>query len=141
MKIVEGIYYTKEHEWVQVEGNIATIGITDYAQHSLGSIVFVELPEEGSQLSEGDTFGVVESVKAASDIYSPINCTVSSINNQVIDDPSLLNNDAYENWMIKVEISDLSQLKSLMDAKSYEELTGKEWFYEPLYSQYWFRQG
>jgi glycine cleavage system H protein len=126
MKVINGLYYTKEHEWIKVEGSTAYIGITDFAQHSLGSIVFVELPEEGTELSEGDSFGVVESVKAASDIYSPLSCSVKSVNNDIVDDPALLNSDCYENWMIKVNIHDETELDNLMDAAAYTEFTGKE---------------
>lgn len=122
MKVLENLYYTKEHEWIKVEGNTAYIGITDYAQHSLGDVVFVELPEEGTEFSREDVFGVVESVKAASDIYSPVSGKILKSNEDLADDPSLLNQDAYENWMIQVELSDTSEIDELMSATEYEEL-------------------
>lgn len=126
MKVLENLLYTKEHEWLKVDGNTAYIGITDYAQHSLGDVVFVELPEDETELNAGDGFGVVESVKAASDIYSPISGKVLKANQDIVDDPSLLNQDAYENWMIQVELSDLSELNELMNAGEYTEFIGKE---------------
>lgn len=126
MKILEGLLYTKEHEWVKLEDNIAIIGITDYAQHSMGDIVFVELPEEGTDFSIGDTFGVVESVKAASDVYSPLSGRVSASNQEIVDDPALLNQDPYSYWMIKLEITDSSELDGLMNASQYETLTSEE---------------
>lgn len=126
MKVMEGLYYTKDHEWVKTEGEKAYIGISDFAQHALGDLVFVELPEIGEELSEGETFGAVESVKAASDVYIPVSGKVVEINEAVVDDPSLLNQDAYENWMICVELSDRSQLEQLMNPVQYEEFCGKE---------------
>src|SRR4051812_24667475 len=106
MKVLKDLFYTQEHDWVKVEGSKAYIGITDYAQHALGDIVFVELPEVDSELSDGDTFGVVESVKAASDLLIHIDGTVVEINEAVVDDPALINADAFENWLICVEIKD-----------------------------------
>lgn len=126
MKVLKNLFYTKEHEWVKVSGGKAYIGITDFAQHSLGDIVFVELPEVDSELSEGDTFGVVESVKAASDVYMPIDGKVLEANEAVVDDPALINEDAYENWMLLVEISNKSQLDDLMTAEEYEDFCSKE---------------
>lgn len=126
MKVLKGLYYSKDHEWVKVSGNRAYIGITDYAQHALGSIVFVELPEVESELAEGENFGAVESVKAASDLLTPIDCTVIEINEAVIEDPALVNEDAFENWMLKVEIKDKAQLESLLTAEDYEEFCDKE---------------
>lgn len=126
MKVMEGLYYTKDHEWVKTEGDKAYIGISDFAQHALGDLVFVELPEIGEELSEGETFGAVESVKAASDVYIPVSGKVVEINEAVVDDPSLLNQDAYENWMICVELSDRSQLEQLMNSVQYEEFCSKE---------------
>lgn len=122
MKIVEGLKYTKDHEWVKVEGNLAIIGITDFAQHSLGDIVFVELPEIGDAIGKEETFGVVESVKAASDIFLPVSGTVVKINEALIDEPELLNTDAFENWMICVEMDDPGELDELMDATAYETI-------------------
>lgn len=122
MRIVEGLKYSKDHEWVKVEGNRATIGITDYAQHSLGDIVFVELPEVGDHIDKDQTFGVVESVKAASDIYLPVAGTVEKINEALNDEPELINTDAFENWLICVEMDDPTEVDDLMDATEYEAL-------------------
>lgn len=122
--VKQGLLYSKDHEWIKVEGNKATIGITDYAQHALGSIVYVELPEVDATISEGDAFGVIESVKAASDALMPVDGTVLEINEAIVDDPALLNQDAFENWMIVVEITDESQLASLLDADAYQALIG-----------------
>jgi glycine cleavage system H protein len=126
MKVLKSLLYTKEHEWVKVSGGKAYIGITDFAQHALGDIVFVELPEVDSDLSEGDTFGVVESVKAASDVFMPIDGKVLESNEAIVDDPALINEDAYENWMVLVEISDKGQLEDLMTAEEYEDFCMKE---------------
>lgn len=122
MKIVEGLKYSKNHEWVKVEGNLATIGITDYAQHALGDIVFVELPEIGDAIAKEDAFGVVESVKAASDIYLPVSGTVVKINEALVDEPELLNADAFQNWMVCVEMDDPAELDELMSATEYETI-------------------
>ncbi|AIS51447.1 glycine cleavage system H protein GcvH [Thermoanaerobacter kivui] len=126
MKVLEGLYYSKDHEWVKVEGDKAYVGITDYAQHSLGNIVYIELPEVGAELSAGDVLGVVESVKAASDVYIPVNGKVIDVNTSIIDDPSLVNNDPYENWMILVELKDKSQLDNLMTAEKYKKFLDEE---------------
>lgn len=119
-KILKELKYAKSHEWVKVEGDIATIGITDYAQHSLGSIVYVEGGEVGDTVEQFGEFGAVESVKAASDILSPVSGEIVEVNEDVIDNPELLNEDAYENWIIKVKVSDLDELDNLLDADSYE---------------------
>lgn len=126
MKVLKQLYYSKDHEWVKVEEERAFIGITDYAQHALGAIVYVELPELDSQFSSGDSFAVVESVKAASDVYIPIDGKVVEINEAIVDDPALVNTDSYENWMICVEITDASQLDGLMSAEQYEEFCSQE---------------
>jgi glycine cleavage system H protein len=126
MKVLKNLYYTKDHEWVKVSGNKAYVGITDFAQHALGDIVFVELPEVDSELSAGDTFGVIESVKAASDSYIPVDGRVVEVNEAIVDDPALLNVDAYENWMILVELADKSQVEDLMTAEEYEDFCSKE---------------
>lgn len=126
MKIVKGLFYTEDHEWIKVEGNKAYIGITDFAQNALGDIVFVELPEIETEFNAGDAFGVVESVKAASDIYIPVDGKVVEANEDIVDDPALVNQDAFENWMIAVELSDKSQLDDLMNAEEYEEHCSKE---------------
>ena len=121
-KVIEGIKYADSHEWVKVEGNIGFIGISDYAQHSLGDIVYVDLPSEGDEISKGEEFGAVESVKAASDLYSPVSGTIIEINSALEGEPELINQDAYENWIIKVELSDPAELDSLLDAADYEKI-------------------
>ncbi|WP_373897662.1 glycine cleavage system protein GcvH [Haloimpatiens sp. FM7315] len=126
MNILNNLLYTNDHDWVKVEGNKAYVGLTDYAQHALGSIVFVELPEIDDELAKGDTFGVVESVKAASDSYMPIGGKVLEINDEVVDNPEVLNEDPYKNWLICVEISDEKELKDLLDSDAYRELCSKE---------------
>lgn len=126
MKLLENLKYTKDHEWVKVEGDKAYIGITDFAQHSLGDIVFVELPEVDSEFNAEEAFGVVESVKAASDIYMPISGKIVKVNEDLVDSPELVNEDPYENWIIMISISDKSQLNDLIDSKAYEDLCGKE---------------
>ena len=118
-KVIEGLYYSESHEYVRVEGDVAYIGITDYAQHALGNVVYVDLPEVDDEVEAGEEFGAVESVKAASDIISPVSGTIIEVNEALDDQPELLNQDAYENWIIKVELSDKSELDSLMDAKAY----------------------
>ena len=122
MKIVEGLKYSKDHEWVKVEGNLATIGITDFAQHSLGDIVYIELPEIGDTIGKDETFGVVESVKAASDVYLPVSGTIVKINEALVDEPELVNADAFENWLIVVEMDKPEELAELMSASEYETI-------------------
>lgn len=115
--------YSKEHEYAKVEGNVVTLGVTDYAQESLGDIVFVELPDVGSTVTAGKSYGTVESVKAVSDILASVSGKVVEINELVLDSPDLLNSDPYgEGWLIKVEAEDLSPLDSMMSAEEYEEL-------------------
>lgn len=126
MNVVEGLFYSEEHEWVKVEGDLAYIGITDYAQQSLGAIVFVELPEIEDEIVEGDVFGVIESVKAASDIYAPIDGIVKTVNEVLEDSPELLNENPYENFICCVEIKDKSQLDNLMDYLEYETFVKDE---------------
>ncbi len=121
MKIVEGLYYSSDHEWVKVEGNKATIGVTDYAQHQLGEIVFVELPEVDDELNTGDSFGVIESVKAASDAYMPVSGTVLEVNEELVGSPQLVNEDAFGSWLIVVELSNQSEIESLMSAEDYQK--------------------
>ena len=121
-KVIEGIKYADSHEWVKVEGNIGFIGISDYAQHSLGDIVYVDLPSEGDEISKGEECGAEESVKAASDLYSPVSGTIIEINNALEGEPELINQDAYENWIIKVELADPAELDSLLDAAAYEKI-------------------
>lgn len=113
--------YTKDDEWVRVEGDEAVIGITDYAQDSLSDIVYLELPDKGDSFAADDTFGVVESVKAAADLLMPVSGTITAVNEDLIDTPELINEDPYgEAWMIRIELSDPSQLDGLMDAAAYE---------------------
>lgn len=127
MNLPEDLKYTNEHEWVRIDGKKATIGITDYAQDKLGEIVFVELPGEGEEFGKGEAFGVVESVKSVNDIYAPVSCRVLESNDPVVEGPELLNEDPYtEGWLIKVEISDPSELKELMTVKQYEEFLKEE---------------
>jgi glycine cleavage system H protein len=124
MKIPEGLKYSKEHEWVRVEGNRAIIGITDYAQAQLGDVVFVELPEMGVNVCLGAGISVVESVKAVSDIYVPVSGKVADVNEALLDVPEALNQDPYgDGWIFAVEIADESELEQLMNAGEYEEFT------------------
>lgn len=121
LKIPQELLYTQDDEWVQVNGDQATIGITDYAQDSLSDIVYLELPGVNDDLGEGDTFGVVESVKAAADLLMPIGGKVTATNESVVDDPEVINHDPYGSWLIRIEIADSSQLEDLMDAEAYAE--------------------
>ena len=125
-KTVEGLYYSESHEWVKVEGNVAVIGITDFAQHAMGDLSYVDMPEVDDELEKGEEFGAVESVKAASDLYSPVSGTVIEINEELEDAPELLNQYAFANWIIKVEMSDPSELEALMDAAAYEAMCANE---------------
>lgn len=120
--IPEGLFYTEEDEWIRVENSVAVIGITDYAQDSLSDIVYVELPDVGDSFSSGDTFGVVESVKAAGDLFLPVSGDVSAVNEGLIDAPEIINDDPYgEGWMVKIQLSDLAELESLMDSDQYNK--------------------
>lgn len=121
-KIVEGLLYAEDHEWVKIEGNTAYIGISDYAQNSLGSIVYVELPEVDDELDKGEIFGVVESVKAASDVFMPISGKVVEVNEALDDTPELVNEDAYANWIIKVEFEGEADTDGLLSAAEYKAL-------------------
>lgn len=120
-KFEEGLYYSESHEYVRVEGNFGYIGISDYAQHALGNVVYVDMPEVDDEVEAGEDFGAVESVKAASDLISPVSGTVVEVNEALEDAPELINQDAFANWIIKVELSDKSELDGLMDAAAYEE--------------------
>ena len=115
-KVLEGLYYSESHEFVRVEGEFGFVGITDYAQHALGNVVYVDMPEVDDEVEAGEEFGAVESVKAASDLISPVSGKVVEVNEA---------KDAFENWIIKVELSDKSELDNLMDAKGYEEFCAK----------------
>ena len=121
-KTVEGLYYSESHEWVKVEENVAVVGITDYAQQAMGDLSYVDMPEVDDELEAGEEFGAVESVKAASDLFSPVTGTVVEINEDLEHSPELLNQDAFGNWIIKVEMSDPSELESLMDAAAYQAM-------------------
>jgi len=121
--VPEDLYYTKDHEWAQVDENIVTVGITEFAQDSLGEIVYVELPEEGSKVTQNDSFGVVESVKAASDLYSPVSGTVIEVNMALMDNPSVLNDDPMnEGWLVRIEMDTEKELANLMRAPDYKKL-------------------
>ncbi|MBI1912375.1 MAG: glycine cleavage system protein GcvH [Deltaproteobacteria bacterium] len=127
MEFPKDLKYTKEHEWVKVEGNIATVGITDYAQDSLGDVVYVELPQEGGSVTKNEPFGVVESVKAVSDLYSPISGSVAEVNDAIIDSPEVINEDPYgDAWMIKVEVGNPGDLSDLMSADEYQKFIEEE---------------
>ena len=118
-KVIEGLYYSESHEYVRVEGNTGFIGITDYAQNALGNVVYVDMPDVDDEVKAGEEFGAVESVKAASDLISPVSGTIVEVNEALDDQPELVNQDAFANWIIKVEISDKGELDNLMDAKAY----------------------
>jgi len=118
--------YTKEHEWISVDGAKGTVGITDYAQSSLGDIVFVDVPKVGTPVKAGEIFGSVESVKAVSDLYSPVTGTVTEINETLKDAPETINADANATWMIKVDLSDVAELDKLLSAADYEKFVSEE---------------
>ncbi len=126
MKVAKGLLYTNDHEWVKVEGNNAYVGVADYAQHNLGDIVYVELPEVDDEFEKEEAFSAVESVKAASDVYMPISGKIIEVNEELIDDPALLNSDPYENWMVKIEITDKAELDELMTSEDYEKFLAEE---------------
>jgi glycine cleavage system H protein len=119
--VIEGLKYTEDHEWISIEGDIATIGITDFAQSSLGDIVFVELPEEGEKLEATNSFGVVESIKSVSDLYTPLTGEVIEKNTIVEETPESLNEDAFGAWLVKIKLENTEELNSLMDSKTYTE--------------------
>ena len=120
-KTLEGLFYSKSHEYVRVVGEYGYIGITDYAQHALGNVVYVDMPEVDDDVEAGEEFGAVESVKAASDLISPVSGAVVEVNDSLDDQPELLNQDPYGQWIIKVTLADKAELDQLMDAKAYEE--------------------
>jgi len=127
MEFPEDLKYTKEHEWVLIEGGTATVGITDYAQDQLGDIVFVELPAVGDKVSKEDAFGVVESVKAVSDIYAPLSGKVIEVNDDLPDDPEMLNEDPYgDGWIIRIELTDPEEVEDLMTSAEYEQYVAEE---------------
>jgi glycine cleavage system H protein len=124
-KVIEGLYYSESHEYVKVEGNVGFVGITDYAQNALGTVVYVDMPDVDDEVEAGEEFGAVESTKAASDLISPVSGTVIEVNEALEDQPELINEDAFENWIIKVELSDKSDLDNLMDAAAYTKFCEK----------------
>ena len=124
-KVIEGLYYSESHEFVRVEGDFGFVGITDYAQNALGTVVYVDMPDVDDEVDAGEEFGAVESTKAASDLISPVSGTVVEVNEALEDEPELINQDAFENWIIKVELSDKGDLDKLMDAQAYSEFCGK----------------
>ncbi len=124
-KFIEGLYYSESHEYVRVEGEFAYIGITDYAQNALGNVVYVDLPEVDDEIEAGEDFGAVESVKAASDLSSPVSGVVVETNEALEDEPELINKDAFANWIMKVKLADTTELDNLMDAKAYEAFCNK----------------
>ena len=121
-KIIEGLLYSESHEWVKIDGNVAIIGVSDFAQSELGDITYVDLPSDGDEIEKGSELGALESVKTAADLYSPVSGTVVATNRAVEDDPSLINADPYTNWIIKVEMSDKGECNSLLDAASYAQI-------------------
>lgn len=122
-KVLKNLKYASSHEWIKVEGNVGIIGISDYAQDSLGNIVFLDVPEVGDVFNKGDEFGVLESVKAASDLYLPVGGEVIDVNLELVDSPELLNESAYDNWILKISIADISELDDLLTAEEYEAET------------------
>lgn len=124
-KLIEGLKYSETHEWVKVEGDIATVGVTDFAQSEMGDITYVDMPEVDDEVSKDEEFGALESVKASSDLVCPVSGTVVENNAALEDAPELINQDPYENWIIKVKMSDPSELDALMDAAAYRAMTEK----------------
>ena len=124
-QVKEGLYYSESHEYLRVEGEYGFIGITDYAQHALGNVVYVDMPDVDDEVTAGEEFGAVESVKAASDLISPVSGTVVEVNEALEDQPELINQEPWENWIIKVEMSDKAELDSLMDAEAYKAFCEK----------------
>ena len=121
-KIIPGLLYSESHEWVKVDGGVAIIGVTDYAQSELGDITYVDMPQKGDEVTKECELGALESVNTAADLISPVSGTVVATNNQVEDDPSLINSDPYTNWIVKVEMSDVKELDSLLSAAAYENI-------------------
>lgn len=126
MNFPEDLKYTKDHEWIRINGDIGTVGITDYAQSELGDVVFVELPPVGNKVEFGQSFGTVEAVKAVSDLYSPVTGEVIEVNKEIQDSPELVNKEPYERgWMIKVKLANAEEVKNLLDAEAYKKLIAK----------------
>ena len=126
MNFPESLKYTKDHEWIRIEGNVGTVGITEYAQGELGDIVFIELPSIGKKVEVGQSFGTVEAVKAVSDLYSPVSGEVKEVNKEIQDSPELVNKESYERgWMIKITLSNPDEVKNLLDVEAYKKLIAK----------------
>ncbi len=125
VKFVDGLYYSESHEFVKVEGEYGYVGITDFAQDALGNVVYVDMPEEDDEFEAGEDFGAVESVKAASDLKCPVSGTVVEVNTDLEDAPDMINKDAFGSWIMKIKLSDSSELDNLMDAKAYKEFCEK----------------
>ena len=121
-KVIEGLYYSESHEFVKVEGEFGYVGITDYAQEQLGTVVYVDMPEVGDEVTAGEEFGAVESTKAASDLISPVSGEVVEVNEALEDEPGLVNDDAFANWIIKVKLSDAGEVENLLDAAGYSAI-------------------
>ena len=121
-KVIEGLLYSESHEWVKVEGDLAIIGVSDFAQAEMGDITYVYLPSEGDEVAAGEEFGALESVKASSELYSPVSGTVEAVNEELESAPEKVNEDAYGAWIIKVRMSDSSELEALMDAAAYAKI-------------------
>lgn len=121
-KLIEGLYYSDSHEFVKVEGEFGYVGITDYAQEQLGNVVYVDMPEEGDSVTAGEEFGAVESVKAASDLLSPVSGEVVEVNAALEDNPELINSDAFANWIIKVKLTNMAELHELLSAADYSKI-------------------
>lgn len=126
MKILEDLLYTEDHEWLKVDGDEGIIGLADYAQDALGDIVYVELPEEEDEFDAEEAFGAVESVKAASDIFAPVSGEIVEVNEELLDSPELINEDPYENWLVKIKITDKSELDNLMSSEEYKKFLDEE---------------
>lgn len=126
MKVIEGLYYTNDHEWLKVDGDEAYVGLSDYAQDQLGDIVYVELPEVDDEFAKEEVFSAVESVKAAADVFMPVDGKIVAVNEELLDDPALLNQDPYEAWIVKIELTDKSQLDELMTSDEYEKFLDEE---------------
>ena len=126
MNLPENLKYTKDHEWILVEGGVGTVGITDHAQGELGDVVFVELPAAGKAVKQGDSFGTIEAVKAVSDLYSPVSGSITEVNKELAGTPELVNRDPYgKGWMVKIRLANPDDLKGLLDAAAYKALLGK----------------
>ena len=124
-KVLDTLRYSESHEWVKIDGDIATVGVSDYAQSEMGDITYVDMPDTDEEIAAGEEFGALESVKSSSDLYSPVSGTIVETNSEVEDSPELINEDAYKNWIIKVRMSNPSEVDGLLDAAAYAKLTEK----------------